>query len=287
MEKAKREWIIGWSVFMIVCLWFFNRKDNSGLIALKMIAIWIVGMVLINIVIATAKAIKLSNLKKELEQEERRLNRLQWEHEVQLNKMKLQENIQRKIDRASELSEIINKTTDRDIFFSGLYEIKSILKELTKYEGTVDFVHSPSADLKSIEDSEYEQIKLLECRIREEQKSIQYDCMEGHDFEKFCAGVLEKNGFSNISVTPGSGDQGVDIIACKDGVKYGIQCKCYSSDIGNKAVQEVYSGARFYDCHVPVVLTNRYFTKSARELAEKTNVLLWDRDKLNDMINSG
>lgn len=113
----------------------------------------------------------------------------------------------------------------------------------------------------------------------------QFDNMEGHDFEYFCADLLRKNGFSDVKVTQGSGDQGIDVLATKDGIKYGVQCKCYSSDIGNKAVQEVFSGKTFYNCHVGVVLTNRYFTASAKELAEKNGVLLWDRDKLNELIS--
>ena len=104
--------------------------------------------------------------------------------------------------------------------------------------------------------------------------------MEGHEFEFYCADLLKKNGFQNIEVTKGSGDQGIDIIAHKDGVKYGIQCKCYTSDIGNKAVQEAFAGKTYYGCHVATVLTNRYFTKSAKELAERNAVLLWDRNKL-------
>lgn len=121
---------------------------------------------------------------------------------------------------------------------------------------------------------------------RIEMYNNKFDYMEGHEFEYYCANILEKNGFNDVEVTPGSGDNGIDIIAYKDYVKYGIQCKCYSSDIGIKAVQEVFAGAKYYDCHVPVVLTNRYFTRQAKELAEKTNVLLWDRDKLNELINN-
>lgn len=112
-----------------------------------------------------------------------------------------------------------------------------------------------------------------------------FDYMEGHDFEQYCSEILLKNNFTNVEVTKGSGDQGIDILAYKDGVKYGIQCKCYSSDVGNKAVQEAFSGAKFYECHVPVVITNSFFTKSAIELAEKTHVILWDRKKLESMIN--
>lgn len=112
-----------------------------------------------------------------------------------------------------------------------------------------------------------------------------YDEMEGHEFEYFCAQLLRQNHFEDVEVTKGSGDQGIDILAQKDGIKYGIQCKCYTSDIGNKAVQEAFSGKTFYGCHVAAVLTNRYFTKSARELAESNGVLLWDRDKLNSLIS--
>lgn len=114
--------------------------------------------------------------------------------------------------------------------------------------------------------------------------TIDIDNMDGHSFEKFCADILKKNGFRDVVVTQGSGDQGVDILAKMGGVKYGFQCKHYSSPVGNKAVQEVYSGKNFYNCHVGVVITNSTFTSSAIELAEKNGILLWNRRKLTQMI---
>lgn len=120
----------------------------------------------------------------------------------------------------------------------------------------------------------------------QETEEKHFDFMDGHEFEYFCASLLEKNGFYNVEVTKGSGDQGIDIIAYKDGIKYGIQCKCYSHDIGNKAVQEAYAGKTFYSCHVAAVLTNRYFTKAAKELSQHNRVLLWDRDKLKEYIQN-
>lgn len=116
--------------------------------------------------------------------------------------------------------------------------------------------------------------------------SKNFDGMEGHEFEYFCAELLKKNNYENVEVTKGSGDQGIDILARKDGIKYGIQCKCYSSNIGNKAVQEAFTGKTFYNCHIAAVLTNRYFTSSAKELAEKNGVLLWDRDYLETLISN-
>lgn len=104
------------------------------------------------------------------------------------------------------------------------------------------------------------------------------DLMEGHDFEYWCANALQDLGFENVEVTPGSGDQGVDILAEKDGLSYAIQCKRYNADLGNTPVQEVHSGKYFYRCHVAAVITNRYFTPGAKDLAAATGVLLWDRD---------
>lgn len=111
------------------------------------------------------------------------------------------------------------------------------------------------------------------------------DAMEGHEFERFIANLLRKLGYQKVEVTPGSGDQGVDVLAEKDGVRYAIQCKCYSSDLGNTPVQEVNTGKMIYHCHVGVVVTNRYFTQSAREAAKATGVLLWDRSKLESLIS--
>lgn len=104
------------------------------------------------------------------------------------------------------------------------------------------------------------------------------DFMEGHDFELWCANALRDMGFEDVEVTPGSGDQGVDILAAKDGLRYAIQCKRYTADLGNAPVQEVHAGKYLYRCHVASVITNRYFTPGAIELASATGVLLWDRD---------
>lgn len=99
--------------------------------------------------------------------------------------------------------------------------------------------------------------------------------MDGYQFEYQCATILKRKHFSKIEVTRSSGDQGVDIIAFKHRKKYGVQCKYYTYPVGNKAVQEAYAGANFYDCDKVIVMTNTTFTKSATELAEKLEVELW------------
>lgn len=110
------------------------------------------------------------------------------------------------------------------------------------------------------------------------------DEMDGHDFELFCAELLERSGYQQVHVTRESGDQGVDIIAVKHGLRYAFQCKRYSSKIGNSAVQQVNTGRMLYSCSIGVVITNCYFTAGAKQAARAVGVELWDRDVLGDKI---
>ena len=98
--------------------------------------------------------------------------------------------------------------------------------------------------------------------------------MDGFQYEQKCAELLKSKGFSKVQVTPGSGDQGIDVIAYKSGKKYGVQCKYYEGTVGNKAVQEAFAGAAYYKCDVAMIMTNSVFSKSATDLALKLNVVL-------------
>ena len=113
------------------------------------------------------------------------------------------------------------------------------------------------------------------------------DQMDGREFEYFCAELLKRKGFQEVQVTKASGDYGVDILAEKEGITFAIQCKCYHSSIGVKAVQEAHAGRDYYDCMIGVVLTNQYFTTPAVEAARKLKILLWDRGYLESMMQEG
>lgn len=100
--------------------------------------------------------------------------------------------------------------------------------------------------------------------------------MDGYQYEKKCAKLLEKKGFTDVHVTQSSGDQGIDVVCYKNGEKYGVQCKYYEGTVGNKAVQEVYAGTSFYDCDKALVITNSILTNQAHMLASKLSVEIWE-----------
>lgn len=119
---------------------------------------------------------------------------------------------------------------------------------------------------------------------RRNRRGSAMDEMEGHEFEYFCAELLEKQGFMDVEVTRGSGDFGVDILAEKDGVTYAVQCKRYQGPVGVDAVLRTYAGKDYYDRMVGAVMTNQYFTAPAAEAAGKLRILLWDRGYVEYMM---
>lgn len=110
-----------------------------------------------------------------------------------------------------------------------------------------------------------------------------YDDMDDHRFCLYCCIVLARNGFTDISVTKTAQNQGIDLIAYKHGIRYGIQCKCRSSNVDITAVQKAIAGKAFFECRMAVILTNRSFSVAAETLADSEDILLWDRDKLNTL----
>ena len=112
-----------------------------------------------------------------------------------------------------------------------------------------------------------------------------YDHMDHSEFELFCCDLLDKNEFTGISLTKTPEDQGIDIIAFKNGTKYGIQCKCVASIIGIATLQKVLAGKSYFECHVAADITNQYFSEDAKVLAEREEMMLWDRDCLNKFIS--
>jgi len=114
-----------------------------------------------------------------------------------------------------------------------------------------------------------------------------YNMLSGIEFENFCSKLLKESGFFQVEITKASRDHGIDILAEKDGITYAIQCKCYSSYIGNSAIQQAHTGKSLYNRDIAVVMTNNYFTPQAKEEACQLGVKLWDKNKIEELLSNG
>jgi hypothetical protein len=64
------------------------------------------------------------------------------------------------------------------------------------------------------------------------------------------------------------------VVAEKAGKRLVVQCKKYSSPVGNGAVQEIHAARVFENANFAAVVSNAGYTKSAKELARATSVFL-------------
>lgn len=115
--------------------------------------------------------------------------------------------------------------------------------------------------------------------------------MDAYEFENLLAELWEKYGW-NTTVTSGSNDRGVDIVAKKDypvSEKHLIQAKRYSpgNTIGSQDVQ-LYNSLKqqrdAVDC--VVIVTTGEFTTPAKETASSLNIKLVNNNKLINMMTA-
>ncbi|SDZ40910.1 restriction endonuclease [Bacillus sp. 166amftsu] len=118
------------------------------------------------------------------------------------------------------------------------------------------------------------------------QSGIHYiDKMDGFQFEVYLKALFRELGY-RPEVTKRSCDYGVDVVL-KGKNRIVIQAKRYGikNRVGIRAVQEVYTGKTYYKADEAWIVTNSYYTKQAKELAEACHVKLIDRVELQKLIN--
>lgn len=101
--------------------------------------------------------------------------------------------------------------------------------------------------------------------------------MKPAEFEQYIAGLFSKLGYKT-EVTGGAYDQGVDVIAEKNGIKYYIQCKKFiTSVVGPSAVRDFYGAIadHLVNGKAYFITTNK-FTLEAERFAEDKPIELID-----------
>ena len=129
-------------------------------------------------------------------------------------------------------------------------------------------------------------IQEKEERLTRESVSVlpqKFSTLSSSDFENLLYRLFTAIGYA-VQKTGKTGDQGGDLIANLNGQRIVIQAKCYTSTVGNAAVQEAVAAQKFYDSNKVMVVTNSSFTKEAIELAEVNNVELIGGGKLSELL---
>lgn len=105
------------------------------------------------------------------------------------------------------------------------------------------------------------------------------DDLNWSQFEHYVVEKLKQQGYDNVRLTE-KYDLGVDIIAEKDGVRWGVQVKHSKYPVKIEAVREAVAALKIYKCNLAMVVTNNLFTNPAKKLAQGNNCVLVDRSVL-------
>jgi len=112
------------------------------------------------------------------------------------------------------------------------------------------------------------------------------DTLTGREFETFICNLFDYLGY-NTSTTAITGDNGIDILAKTNKKSIGIQTKLYyNHKVGNRAIQEVFSGKNYYKLDFAIACTNWNFSTPAINLAKELKVGIIDREILVQILNN-
>ena len=105
------------------------------------------------------------------------------------------------------------------------------------------------------------------------------DTMDGTQFEEFLAALFAHLGY-HVQHVGMSHDFGADLLLTSPRRRIVVQAKRYAGNVGIGAVQETLVAVQYYRGTRGIVVASSGFTESARELAARSGVELWDRQRL-------
>jgi restriction system protein len=96
-------------------------------------------------------------------------------------------------------------------------------------------------------------------------------------FEFFVGEYLRQLGYTDVDVTQGVADWGVDAFAMKDGKKYVVQAKMYGdckTKVNRRQMMELYGVMHYFDCQCAIMIYNGRIMDDAVQVANKLGIQL-------------
>ncbi len=126
----------------------------------------------------------------------------------------------------------------------------------------------------------FKKLTFRKVRILDTTKIDQLNCLE---IVHYLKSLFEKQGYET-ELSEDSNELASDLIIRKGARKYIVQTKLKDNNVGVKAIQEVLWEVRNYEANGAILITNQYFTSSAKRLAQSKDIKLIDRDELMKMV---
>ncbi len=101
-------------------------------------------------------------------------------------------------------------------------------------------------------------------------------------FKEFTASLFREMEY-RVEITPGTSDDGIDLLLRKDNQLIAVQCKRWSTPVGEPVVREFYGALMSAGAHSGYIVTTSTFTSHAYSFAKGKPIQLVDLDALVDL----
>jgi restriction endonuclease Mrr len=185
----------------------------------------------------------------------------------------------------------LNKTLTRDKDIELENDIKQLVFDIKQElesedertrkaveEGLASIIEPYKSELTRVKAQEEERKKLNETI----EKLSEYSALE---FEEWFADILKELEYEKVTPTPSSNDEGIDILAEKEGLKVAIQCKHWKKKkVGRPEVQAFLGAIQHAQLTRGILVTTGLFTEGARKMADEHPIKLIDDFELRNLI---
>ena len=110
-------------------------------------------------------------------------------------------------------------------------------------------------------------------RERLRKLSEYWTSLGGVAFERELANLYRRLGY-HVESTPGSGDQGIDLIVKKDGLTTVVQCKAHKSPVGPAIARELYGSLVAYGADLAILASTGGFTQGVKDFVRGKPIAL-------------
>lgn len=161
--------------------------------------------------------------------------------------------------------------------------LQAILKNFSIYQKHSRYKES----LKKYEAWKHKAEKEREYKeLRKKRKQENYwKSLTGNDFEKELSVVYKDLGYK-VSLTPQTGDKGVDINLEKEGKRIIVQCKAHKQPVGVAPVRELFGSLHHFKSDEAILASVSGFTSDARAFAKNKPIILISVEDIIKMQHS-
>ncbi|WP_332698054.1 restriction endonuclease [Halalkalibacter lacteus] len=114
---------------------------------------------------------------------------------------------------------------------------------------------------------------------------LNIDEISDPEFNQLLVPIFQRQGYS-VNKTKQNRKSTANLILRKKGLKAIVHTKRQSNNVGSSFIQEAIACKEMYQAKRSIIVTNRHFTKAAKQVARANKVTLIDRDSLDAMLDA-